>query len=141
MGRVLWLGVVAVDRSEMGGEMTDCFCDYDAPSAYSATKPTARVKHKCVECGSIIQPGEQYEKMFGIWDGDISTSKTCARCVDLRDWVKVHVPCFCWTHYNLHEDCIETARHYSIEAPGLLFGTWRRKVAIEMYRKMTRAAE
>jgi hypothetical protein len=119
--------------------MSYCACDYDAPSVYDVTWPTAKKVHRCIECGCDIQPGEKYERVFGIWNGDRDTPKTCARCVDMREWVKAHVPCFCWAHHNLHEDCVETARGYAHEAPGLLFGTRRRQAVALLHRKMTRA--
>lgn len=116
-----------------------CFCDYDAPSVYAVTTPKSKKVRRCIECGCDIQPSEQYERAFGVWDGDAQTQITCMRCVDMREWVKAHVPCFCWAHYNLHEDCIETARGYAHEAPGLLFGTYRRQAVALLHRKMTRA--
>lgn len=105
----------------------DCVCDYyESPTVYSLTKPVARQVHKCTECGRAINPGDQYEKVFGVWDGDAGTHKTCARCVAMREWVKAHVPCLCWAHGNMRNDVIQTARSYAHEAPGLLFGMWRR---------------
>ena len=65
----------------------DCVCDYyESPTVYSLTKPVARQVHKCTECGRAINPGDQYEKVFGVWDGDAGTHKTCARCVAMREW-------------------------------------------------------
>jgi hypothetical protein len=58
----------------------------------------------------------------------------------LKEWVKAHVPCFCWAHGNIIEDAIETARNYAHEAPGLLFGAYRRQVAIMRQRKLHNAA-
>ncbi|HKR41013.1 MAG TPA: hypothetical protein VJU59_15270 [Paraburkholderia sp.] len=112
-----------------------CYCDYDMPSVYVQTTPRARKEHRCAECGSKIEAGQQYERTFGVWDGSADQIKTCLQCVEMRDFVKAHVPCFCWEHHNLHECCIETAREYSREAPGLLFGTYRRSI-----RRVTRAA-
>ena len=104
----------------------DCFCDYDRPSIYNRAQHVARKQHKCSECGRAIEPGQQYESTFGVWDGRADTFKTCARCVAMREWVKAHVPCLCWAHGNMKEDVIETARAFAHEAPGLLFGAWRR---------------
>lgn len=109
----------------------ECFCDYDAPSQYTRTPvKAAKKEHECDECRRTIQPGEAYEHVWGIWDGQSDTFKTCAQCLALKEWVKAHVPCFCWAHGNIREDALEAARGYSPEAPGLLFGAYRREVAI-----------
>lgn len=112
-----------------------CWCDYDPPEFYDRREPTARKEHRCAECGGRILPGERYERVSGKWDGDFSQFKTCCRCTSLRDWVKAHVPCFCWAHGNIREDALETARAYAHEAPGLLFGAYRREVLIKQHRR------
>lgn len=109
----------------------ECFCDYDPPEFYWATKvKAARKEHHCDECQRTIKPGESYESVRGKWDGDVSMARTCQKCLDLREWVKAHVPCFCFAHHNVREDAIETARGWAHEAPGLLFGAYRREVLI-----------
>lgn len=113
----------------------ECYCDYDAPSVYNKTTPKARKQHKCYECGSVIDAGEKYENVFGVWDGDGSTFKTCSRCLDLRNFVEDNVPCVCWQHGNIRDDCIETAREYGEQGDGLLFGTYRRIKLIEKHRR------
>ena len=119
----------------------ECVCDYDAPSVYRRTEvKAARKEHKCEECRRKIKPGESYELVFGMWDGRADTFKTCAHCLALREWVKAHVPCFCWAHGNIREDAIETAMGYAHEAPGLLFGAYRREIAIRRARAAARAA-
>lgn len=108
--------------------MYDCYCDYTMASLCVTKIRKARIEHKCDECRSKINPGQAYEYTFGIWDGKRDYIKTCQYCVNMRDFVKAHVPCFCWEYFNLHECCIETAREYALEAPGLLFGTYRRSI-------------
>lgn len=115
-----------------------CSCDYESPAVYQATTPVARKAHRCYECGSEIKPGERYERVWGVWEGEPGTYKTCARCLDLREWVTAHVPCTCWEHGNIIENAIETARDYAGEAPGLLFGAYRRKLIIQRNRRATR---
>lgn len=112
--------------------MSECYCDYEPPSVYSKETRKARKEHKCAECGTLIKRGDKYEYVFGVWDGTVDYIKTCGQCVDLREFVRAHIPCFCWAHHNLHEDCIEMAREYSHEAPGLLFGTYRRSIRREV---------
>lgn len=118
----------------------ECFCDYEAPQFYSAAVQKAVKPHTCEECRGTIHKGEQYERVAGKWDGDFGTFKTCQRCLNLRAYVKAHVPCFCWAHGNIIEDAIETARHWNHEAPGLLFGAYRLQVAIRRNRASRGAA-
>lgn len=114
----------------------DCHCDYDPPSIYSQTPvKAARKEHRCSECRRTIKAGEPYEFTFGIWEGHAETYKTCQHCLALREWVKAHVPCFCWAHGNTRQDALDTAHGWRHEAPGLLFGAWRREVAIRRERK------
>jgi hypothetical protein len=112
-----------------------CYCDYEMPSLISHGTHTAKKAHKCYECARSILPGERYESTWGIWSGEANTYKTCSHCIALRDWVKAHVPCFCWAFGHIREDAIETAQGYAHEAPGLLFGAWRREVRIKRARQ------
>lgn len=109
-----------------------CYCDYDGdgPEFYHRREVKARRRHGCVECGCTIEKGEAYEVTTGKWEGEVSNIKTCLRCLKLRKWVKAHVPCFCWSHQNLREDCRETIEAYRHECPGLWFGWARQDVAI-----------
>lgn len=112
---------------------TECFCDYDPAEFYSRQEPNARKPHKCEECGHAIQVGETYEKVAGKWGGDFLVFKTCSRCTALREHIKAHVPCFCWAHGNLLEDCRNEVEHLPIEAygTGLLFELGRMAIAIK----------
>lgn len=122
--------------------MNDCYCDYDGepPAVYRAKLMTARKQRKCNECGVQILPGERYENVFGVWEGKGETFGTCHRCLALREWVQAHVPCVCWAHGNAQEDLMEIARECSYDAPGLLFGAYRRQIAIDRARKAQREA-
>lgn len=120
-----------------------CFCDYDAPSVYRRSTPIARKRHYCEECSGFIEPGEQYEYVAGKWD-DFGTFKTCIRCHDLRQWVKNNVPCLCWAHGNIWEDCyyaVEDAHQRARgEVPGLMFGFLRRRELISRHNSRARSA-
>lgn len=115
----------------------DCFCDYDPPHFYNNVRRKARKQYLCEECRGPILPGEAYECVTGKWDYGVETFRTCDRCVDLRTWTKNNVPCLCWAHGNLHEDCRETvndaASRARDETLGLRFGFLRRLVAIEKF--------
>ncbi len=114
----------------------DCFCDYDPPSIYRATRQKARKEHKCFECCAPIHPGEEYEYVFGVWEGYADSYKTCARCLSVRTWVTINVPCTCWAHGNMLDDCAEAIKEASLRAPdetrGLRFGFLRRRRVAEI---------
>ena len=65
--------------------MGSCCIDYDPPEFFTSTMRKARKQHKCCECGGIIEYGEQYQYISGMWDGCFYTFKTCEKCEDLRD--------------------------------------------------------
>lgn len=118
-----------------------CFCDYEMPEFCHIELRKARKEHRCDECGRIIERGDTYENVHGKWDGRLDTFKTCSRCLALKEWVRTHVPCFCWAYGNVREDALETARSYADQAPGLLFGAYRREVAIRRGRKFNDGKE
>ena len=45
----------------------------------------ARKAYKCSECREKIEVGQQYRKETVIFDGEISSTKTCLDCVSVRD--------------------------------------------------------
>lgn len=55
------------------------------PEVINVTNPRARKDHKCCECGGLIKKGEVYENVWGVWDFDQSTFKTCLECSLIRD--------------------------------------------------------
>lgn len=69
----------------------ECSCtvdvDYtvDGPVCHKTEIRTARKKHRCIECGKTIIPGEKYEHVWGVWDSSPETYKTCLDCKSLRD--------------------------------------------------------
>ena len=105
-----------------------CSCDYDAPAVYDRKERRARTAHRCSECARPIRTGETYEDVRGLWDGRWDRFRTCSRCLDLRRFAEDRAECSCWAHGNVIEDAIETAREEG--RPGLLFGAYRRLVAI-----------
>ena len=68
----------------------ECSCNIEVdnddggPEFYSEAWRTARKVHKCYECGRKIEPGEKYEVVSGVWDGDFETYKTCNDCHTAR---------------------------------------------------------
>lgn len=106
-----------------------CYCDYEPPSMYEVSTHAARKAHRCYECSRTIQPGERYEKVVGVWDGDFGTYKTCRHCLDLRKFVQERADCFCWSHGSIREDALDSAEEHR-NIPGLFFGALRREVLI-----------
>lgn len=117
--------------------MSGCYCDYEPAEVYVQTPRLARKVHRCSECGKAIEKGEVYERVFAIWEGDPNDMPMCFHCLSLIEFVEASVPCFCWTHGNLHEDVRETVDAYAHEADGLRFGWLRRQAMIEKRRRPT----
>lgn len=46
----------------------------------------ARKQHHCCECAGTILPGQQYQRVSGVWEGNAEAFKTCLPCVEARDW-------------------------------------------------------
>lgn len=107
-------------------------CDYDPPEFWQRSVHKAVKLHECSECGAPILPGEEYEYVRGKWDGVFDVLKTCEACHDIRQWTKNNVPCLCWAHGSMMDDCREAVEEAAWRAPletaGLRFGFLRRLV-------------
>ena len=58
-----------------------CYCDLEEPAVYTRVERTARVVHRCCECGRFrIAPGDKYVVHSGLWDGHWDRHKRCLRC-------------------------------------------------------------
>lgn len=64
-----------------------CCQEGDEPAVAVSAWRTAKRAHRCCECREPINPGERYQHVRGLWDGDWLTFKTCAECVDTRQQV------------------------------------------------------
>jgi hypothetical protein len=97
------------------------------PKFYSKSMRVARKAHKCYECGNKIEPGTRYENVSAKWEEGFEEFKTCPKCLELRDYTICHghIPCLCWSHGSMIDDCIETLKEYAHELPGMLFGGYR----------------
>lgn len=109
----------------------DCYCDADPCTVYRAELRKAAKLHRCDECGAPIATGDKYENVFGVTGDGTFTARTCANCLDVREWVKAHVPCLCWFHNSLHNDLREAVEAFEHETDGLKFGFLRRIVKIK----------
>lgn len=63
-----------------------CICiEPDEPvQLLSRRELRARVRHKCGECGSTIEPGQRYEIDNIVFEGDFAVYKTCLMCRNVR---------------------------------------------------------
>lgn len=115
----------------------DCSCDYEPPEWMSQrTVKAARKPHECYECRAPIFVGESYEYTSGKWDGCTSFFHICQRCVELRQWATISVPCFCWGFGNLHDDVHEMVREVIRDVPpGFFMEFGRRMVNIRRERR------
>lgn len=84
-------------------------CMYDngeySAEFHSEVTRKARKRHKCGECERFIEPGENYERVVGKWDGEISTYLTCEHCVAARGWLSHE--CGGWLYEMVEEDLQE----------------------------------
>lgn len=110
-----------------------CYCDYEPATFYRASIRKARKECRCYECSRTIKPGEMYEYVASMWEGEFDVYRTCSHCHDLRQFVKNSVPCYCWAHGSIEEDAryaIEDAYFRARdEVKGLAFKAYRLLIA------------
>ena len=108
-----------------------CECDIDGYwSFYSSQRRKAKREHRCDECRATIQPGEIYEYAAGKQEGEMWSSKTCAACLELIDFIRAHVPCYCRIYGDLFGDRLRDIVDQAGQTPGFAFGILRRVVAV-----------
>jgi hypothetical protein len=79
-----------------------CDCEFgDGPEVFRQKTVKASKEHKCCECYRTIKKGEYYDYVFGVWEGDAMTFKTCEQCDDLR--ASLEELGFCIDFENLKE--------------------------------------
>lgn len=116
-----------------------CYCDYDErPDVYHAKIMGARTKHKCYECGGGIVPGQRYERAAMLYGGSWEVAKTCGLCLEAREYIKAHAPCFCWAHGSMLDDAKDTVNEYGHESAGFYIGAMKRVLRAERHQPATR---
>lgn len=69
--------------------MSNCDCSIDidgcGPLAFTEEIRQARKTHRCVECNDIIDVGDYYEYVSGVWENGPASYKTCLTCVQIRE--------------------------------------------------------
>ena len=115
--------------------MDGCYCDYgESPAVYAVKRHKARAGHACYECHGLIVPGETYERVAALYDGKWLTIKTCRRCLDVRDYVTAHAPCFCWLHGSMLDDARNTLEEYGHESAAFWIGAMKRILRAERHK-------
>ena len=67
-----------------------------------------------------------YERNALLYDGCWTVAKTCHLCVEAREYVTAHAPCFCWLHGSMLDDAEETINQYGHESAGFYIGGMKR---------------
>jgi uncharacterized CHY-type Zn-finger protein len=112
--------------------MTECYCDYgDAPDVYAAERRKARKQYRCYECHKLIRPGEVYERAAMLYDGSWGVSRTCCRCLSVREYVEAHAPCFCWLHGSMLDDAKAVIEEHGHVSAGFYIGAMKRVLRAE----------
>lgn len=77
----------------------------------------ARKDHRCKECGRTINSGERYHLDVFVSDGEVTSHKSCAHCMVVREWLAAE--CGGWLFGFVEEDAAEhvseNPRHYGSE--------------------------
>lgn len=56
----------------------------EEPTLYSERFPRGRKQRVCIECRRLIQAGEYYHAVSGVWGGAFSHYVTCWQCQTMR---------------------------------------------------------
>lgn len=92
-----------------------CGCDSDGyAEIFRQSYPKARKEHKCADCGKMIQPGEEYEYTFQVFEGDASSCKSCLACAGIREALADLG--FCFEMGELRSAYIEYLDEYASQA-------------------------
>jgi hypothetical protein len=59
-------------------------CDGEEPAIFESAWRTARVEHRCCECGCAIRKGERYRYVKGLWSGRWDSFSIHEACESLR---------------------------------------------------------
>lgn len=65
-------------------EVSLCEWDGDSAEFYNESVVKARKAHACHECRQPIEPGQDYERITGKWDGHVETYRFCMACSEIQ---------------------------------------------------------
>ena len=87
-----------------------CTTDYDEADFYHDETRKSRKEHICSECNGTIKKGDIYRYVFGVWEGQASTFRTCHNCMVPQEWLREE--CNGFMHGGLEEEIHEHAEQY-----------------------------
>lgn len=64
-----------------------CFDSEGYSDLWQESYHKARKTHKCTECWGEIKIGEEYKRIFSVFEGDASTIKECRKCQLVREHI------------------------------------------------------
>jgi hypothetical protein len=120
--------------------MSACYCptDDDPARVYSAQLiKAARRPHTCYECQHPIGAGERYERTSALYSEGWVIACTCTRCLDARQYIEAHAPCFCWRHGCMLDDARDVVSEYGHASAGFYIGAMKRILRAEQHRRIT----
>ena len=91
----------------------------------------ARKTYRCYECSNAIAPGERYERTASLYDGRWDLARVCGRCLEARDYITAHAPCFCWLYGSMLDDAKDTLNEYGHQSAGFYIGGMKRVLRAE----------
>ena len=111
-----------------------CFCDLgDRPTVQHSERARARKVYRCFECCKSIPLGERYERTASLYDGSWDIARVCSRCLDARDYITAHAPCFCWMYGSMLDDAKAALDEYGHHSAGFYIGGMKRVLRAERY--------
>ncbi len=115
--------------------MSYCDCDYDPVDWFTSDDIKAsRKHHQCTECRGPIFKGESYRRARYKFEGEMWTHRMCKLCIEMEQWAKISMPCFCTGFGDLHEMVREMVADIAHTIPGFFFEYGRRMVKIKHRR-------
>ena len=112
-----------------------CYCDYgERPDVYAAETMKARKQYRCYECHHPIVAGERYERAAMLYGGSWEVSRTCCRCLSVREYVQAHAPCFCWLHGSMLDDARSVVDEHGHASEGFYIGAMKRILRAERHK-------
>lgn len=64
-----------------------CPSDVDPPAVCRVERRRARRDYRCCECRRTIARGQRHEYVWGVWDGEPDSYRTCLGCAAARDHI------------------------------------------------------
>ena len=83
----------------------------DEADFHTSSVQKSRAVRVCEECCGAINPGDEYERVFYVWDGMKETYRTCKTCLEIRNTF------MCSWHYSMVWEDLQEAFVYQDGIP------------------------